>query len=83
MPLFEYHCDDCGTLFEEIASADATVPCPKCASANTTRLMSAVRHCGGSSGSMADFGSDVRPPSGGGCSGCSGGHCGSCGHGGN
>ena len=83
MPLFEYRCQNCGCDFEEIASASDTVPCPKCASKQTTRLMSAVNHSGSSTSSFSyDSHSDSSSSHGGGCgcSGCSGGHCASCGH---
>jgi len=43
MPLYEYKCRDCGTVFEELVGK--TVPdsmplCPKCGSDNCERLFS-------------------------------------------
>lgn len=78
MPMYEFHCNKCNDNFEELASANETVPCPKCGSTDTERLISACRcMCGGAGddgASSASHGSSC------GCSGCSGGHCSSCGH---
>lgn len=81
MPIFEYKCDDCGHEFEELVfDRDECPPCPKCKSARTGKLMSAVRSKVG--GFSPDAGSDSGPaapsaPSSG-CAGCSGGNCSSC-----
>jgi len=42
MPIFEYKCRDCGTVFEELVpqSQKGTLPCSKCKSGNTEKLMS-------------------------------------------
>ncbi|BCS89659.1 FmdB family zinc ribbon protein [Pseudodesulfovibrio sediminis] len=83
MPIFEYKCSDCDNEFEELVfDRDECPPCPKCQSANTGKLMSAVRSkvggfapdTGGDSGSNA-----AAPSAPSGCSGCSGGDCSSCG----
>jgi putative FmdB family regulatory protein len=43
VPIYEYECEDCAAHFEELVAAGATaVPCPRCASGRTRRLMSAV-----------------------------------------
>ena len=81
MPIFEYKCDDCGEEFEEIVlgSGEAEIPCPKCKSVNTAKLMSRCRHKSG--GAAPDLGMAPEAPSGGGsgCAGCTGGDCSSCG----
>ncbi|MDX6654662.1 MAG: hypothetical protein QOH18_1372 [Solirubrobacterales bacterium] len=43
MPIYEFECEGCGAVFEELVAADAAgVPCPECGSERTRRLMSAV-----------------------------------------
>jgi putative FmdB family regulatory protein len=44
MPIYEYECKKCGNVFEEIVSkvSNATLPCPKCESRDTEKLMSRV-----------------------------------------
>jgi putative FmdB family regulatory protein len=82
MPIFEYKCNACGNEFEELVfDRDECPPCPKCQSADTGKLMSAVRSKVG--GFSPDAGGDSGPaapsaPSSG-CAGCSGGNCSSCG----
>ena len=72
MPLYEYQCQDCSTVYEILIlqreHADETV-CPKCHSASTRRLMSvfAVNH--------ADHSPSLPSCSDGSC------HTGGCGHG--
>ncbi|MCC6860288.1 MAG: zinc ribbon domain-containing protein [Bryobacterales bacterium] len=44
MPLYEYHCETCGTDFERlrpIREADSPTQCPKCESEEVRRLLSA------------------------------------------
>ncbi|MBC15818.1 MAG: transcriptional regulator [Desulfovibrio sp.] len=42
MPIYEYTCRECGNEFEELVfSSTALPPCPKCASENVEKLMSA------------------------------------------
>ena len=78
MPIYEYVCQKCGAQFEEIMSSSATEcpPCPKCASGDTQKLMSACRSRTGGGPTGARTAS--APSSGGGCAGCSGGNCASC-----
>jgi putative FmdB family regulatory protein len=76
MPLYEYRCQECGCEFEELASGEAKVPCPKCNFPETEKLMSACRHKSGGSG--GDYASSAPASSGGGCAGCAGGSCASC-----
>jgi putative FmdB family regulatory protein len=42
MPIYEFQCEECGTVFEELVAAGATAPCPECGSERTRRLMSTV-----------------------------------------
>ena len=81
MPIYEYHCDECGAEFEALvftAQDIVNVVCTACNSSNVMKLMSAaaVGH-GGGSASAGDCGSgpcDYNPRShscGGGC-GCGG-----------
>ena len=43
MPIYEFECEGCGTVFEELVAVDAAgVPCPECGSERTRRLMSTV-----------------------------------------
>ena len=42
MPLYDFECHDCRHIFEELAfDDDDVVTCPKCGSANTSRMVSA------------------------------------------
>jgi len=82
MPIFEYACNDCGNEFEELVfDRDECPACPKCGSAKTGKLMSAVRSRVGSgvpdSGQSEPAASSSAASSG--CAGCSGGDCSSCG----
>ncbi|MFQ5854616.1 MAG: zinc ribbon domain-containing protein [Anaerolineae bacterium] len=43
MPIYEYHCPDCDTTFEQrrmFSQADDPLSCPQCESPNTERLLS-------------------------------------------
>ena len=42
MPLFDFHCRECKSMFEALcrSAAEATVPCPKCGSRSVSRLIS-------------------------------------------
>jgi putative FmdB family regulatory protein len=44
MPIYEYECKKCGAVFEEIVPhiTNQTLPCPKCESKDTQKLMSRV-----------------------------------------
>src|ERR1700710_2771420 len=57
MPIYEFECEGCGEVFEELVAAGAAAPCPECGSERTRRLMSTVsppgrtpRGAGGRSG---------------------------------
>jgi putative FmdB family regulatory protein len=54
MPLYEYHCRECGHTFEMLRSmkdADADAECPKCHSAEVERQFSTFASGGCSPGS--------------------------------
>ncbi|GIX47644.1 MAG: hypothetical protein KatS3mg131_1855 [Candidatus Tectimicrobiota bacterium] len=43
MPIFEFRCDDCGTVFERLllrAPAESPLRCPCCGSSRVTRVFS-------------------------------------------
>ena len=42
MPIYEFECEGCGAVFEELVAAGATVPCPQCGADGARRLMSTV-----------------------------------------
>ena len=74
MPIYEYHCQQCGTHFELLRSfgqADSPAQCPGCASSETRRELSRVNAFSGGK-SLTDSGHS--------CASCSGGSCSSCGH---
>jgi putative FmdB family regulatory protein len=40
MPLYDFHCEACGSTFEELTRADAPAPpCPACGSADVQRKL--------------------------------------------
>ena len=58
MPMYEYACEACHKVFEELVfGSPEAVPCPKCGSPRTKRLLSAscVRGSGKGFGGGADF----------------------------
>ena len=74
MPIYEYHCQQCGTHFELLRSfgqADSPAQCPGCASSETRRELSRVNAFSGGK-SLTDSGHS--------CASCSGGSCSACGH---
>lgn len=71
MPIFEYHCRDCGTKFEKIvASSTASVTCRQCESPQVEKLLSTFAV----SGSLKTF-----PPESGPCGACGAPRRGMCG----
>jgi putative FmdB family regulatory protein len=42
VPIYEFECEACGTVFEELVAAGAAAPCPECGAERTRRLMSTV-----------------------------------------
>jgi putative FmdB family regulatory protein len=76
MLLYDFRCDDCGRVFEELVeSRDDEVRCPACASASATRQLSGFS-IGRSDGGTSRVTSDAAR--GGGCFGgaCGTGMCG-------
>lgn len=55
MPIYEYHCSQCGNSFEEIRSMeerDKELVCPKCHSILVERMMSVFSYGEGPSGDV-------------------------------
>lgn len=79
MHMYEYQCGKCGEIFEELVmSEDEVVPCPKCGSKETSKLLSAcAAHTHG--GAVSTSSLTTANGRSGGCSGCSGGSCATCG----
>ncbi len=50
MPIYEYRCETCGMLFDQLRpmTASDTATCPACGSAEARRLLSRVAAAGGS-----------------------------------
>ncbi|MCI0332680.1 MAG: zinc ribbon domain-containing protein [Planctomycetes bacterium] len=42
MPLYEYHCEDCGRDAELLVAANAQPDCPQCGSRKLSKLLSVV-----------------------------------------
>jgi putative FmdB family regulatory protein len=40
MPIYEYHCSDCGSDFEKLVTSQTVVACPACESREVARSMS-------------------------------------------
>jgi putative FmdB family regulatory protein len=72
MPIYEYHCTQCGRNFELLVRGDTSITCPSCQSRKAERMMS-LPALPGAGGKPADF-SRLGPPANGGC--CGGGGCG-------
>jgi putative FmdB family regulatory protein len=69
MPVYEYICNCCSEGFEKLVFGNVEVRCPKCASADIRKKMSAF----GMSGVEKPFAGSTS-----GCSSCSKGSCSSC-----
>ncbi|OGG95154.1 MAG: hypothetical protein A2527_08255 [Candidatus Lambdaproteobacteria bacterium RIFOXYD2_FULL_50_16] len=55
MPLFDYHCDQCGQTFTELRKGeqkDQPIDCPSCGSTQTQRLVTSFA-LGGQGGSTS------------------------------
>jgi len=75
MPLYEYHCSDCQSMFETLrpmSKADDPIQCARCGSEHTSRVLSVFATIGTERGTASSAS--------GGCGGCSGGDCSHCGH---
>ena len=42
MPIYEFECEQCGALFEELVPVGQTAPCPQCKSSNVRRRYSPI-----------------------------------------
>lgn len=78
MPIYEYRCEECGKVFEELVFGETQVVCPDCSSTKTAKLMSACRRASGYDGGYAGDGNISYSGSASGCAGCSGGSCSTC-----
>lgn len=76
MPIYEFHCDECGEDFECLIMGSDIAECTCCKSRNVNRLMSA---CGfvskGGGGETVSRSAGTSS-----CSGCAATSCSSCGH---
>jgi putative FmdB family regulatory protein len=74
MPLYEYLCKECSTVFEILVrNKKERILCPKCGSASTSKLFSTFAYRGSTASA------DGAPQgAGSGCSTCSGGSCATC-----
>ncbi len=79
MPIYEYHCNECGKEFEKLVFGDECPACPSCESDKVCRLMS---RCGfKSTRSLSDFPtSSASSSSSSSCGGCTASSCAGCGH---
>ncbi|RMF10247.1 MAG: zinc ribbon domain-containing protein [Candidatus Neomarinimicrobiota bacterium] len=69
MPMFDYRCENCGHVFEELVWSssvpDEEISCPKCGARKAKRLLSAPAvSVGGSASSTAPSAGSCRAPSG-------------------
>lgn len=74
MPLYEYRCQDCDRIFEQLRSmndADKPVECTYCKSLKTNKVLS-LFSAQSAGKSISGTGSS--------CGSCSGGNCGCCKH---
>jgi putative FmdB family regulatory protein len=71
MPLYEYRCNDCESIFDElrpIRVADSPIKCPACGSSATSRKLSLfAASCGGNGPAVSSS-----------CQNCSSGDCTHC-----
>lgn len=83
MPLYEFHCLNCDTQFEELVFSQTELPpCPNCSSLKTEKLISRPcrsKHADGSNIDIPSMSSQAGSGSSA-CAGCSGGSCATCGH---
>jgi putative FmdB family regulatory protein len=63
MPIFEYHCRDCGQAFETFVTGERKAACPGCQGENLAKLLSRP----GMVGAGSDHGRQAAEPSFGGC----------------
>ena len=76
MPIFEYKCLQCESIFEELVlKEDQEVVCSSCGSKQASKVLSKCRTKMGGDASIAEAPS---ASGGGGCASCGGGSCASC-----
>ncbi len=77
MPIYEFHCPQCGRDFEELVfNSREKVQCPGCGGQECEKLLSAVSFRSKNASGDTVSGS----AGGGGCSGCAATSCATCGH---
>jgi len=77
MPIYEYHCNNCGCNFERLVfGKENPEGCPACNSKKVNKLMSACGFISKGSGGEAVKASASASS----CSGCASTSCASCGH---
>lgn len=64
MPIYEYKCQDCGTIFEKLIYKEEDVKCFICGGKNVKKLISLFSSVGSNKGNT--------------CSSCSSGNCSTC-----
>lgn len=76
MPIYEYHCNDCGEDFEQLVFGNEKPDCILCDSSKVKKMMSACGFVssGGSGGSVKTSASDSS------CGGCAASSCAGCGN---
>ncbi len=68
MPLYEYHCQDCGQKFEKLtrfSNRDEKVTCPSCGGSRTKRAISLFATRSGSSTAGSEVAASCAPAGGG------------------
>jgi len=75
MPLFEFQCNSCSNIFEELIFSNEVPACPHCHFEKTEKLISRPcrNHGGGNNAAVSNSGAAS------GCGTCSGGSCSTCG----
>ncbi len=77
MPVYEYHCGECGSKFEELrplSQADKDAECPSCHKPARRKMSTFACFSTGSAGAPPR----IAGTGGSSCSGCSSGSCGTC-----
>ena len=65
MPIYEFRCHDCGESFEELVGLSVeSIPCPKCGSDHTGKLVSLISSKGLASGCAGCNTTSCKPSSG-------------------
>lgn len=77
MPIYEYKCRQCDTVFETLVLGSDIPTCPSCSSRDLSRLLSACGFVTSGGGSGAE-GAAPSASTSSACSGCSATNCGSC-----